>query len=150
MIVAQVITDRHVDDAGTGKDLIAQVDGPISRLTADTAYDARPVYDAGVARGATVVVPPRKTAAERSRPRCPARDATIARVKEVGLRQWKKESGYHQQARVENSFFRYKLIIGDRLRAQHPKAQEAEARIACNILNRMTELGRPVSYSIGA
>jgi hypothetical protein len=31
---------------------------------------------------------------------------------EIGRRQWKKESGYHQQARVENTFFRYKTIIG--------------------------------------
>ena len=40
-------------------------------------------------------------------------------------------------------------IIGDRLRARHPKSQEAEALIAYNILNRMTELGRPESFAIG-
>jgi hypothetical protein len=50
----------------------------------------------------------------------------------------------------ENTFFRYKSIIGDRLRARHPKSQEAETLIACNILNRMTELGRPESFAIGA
>jgi len=69
---------------------------------------------------------------------------------EVGRRQWKKESGYHRQGTVENAFFRYKSIIGDRLRARHSKAQEAEALLACNILNRVTELGRPDSYAIGA
>jgi hypothetical protein len=72
------------------------------------------------------------------------------RVKEIGRRQWKKESGYHQQARVENTFFRYKAIIGDKLRARHPESQEAEATIACNILNRMTGLGMPESLAIGA
>ena len=70
------------------------------------------------------------------------------RVKEIGRRQWKKESGYHQQARVENTFFRYKSIIGDRLRARHPKSQEAEALMACNILNRMLALGGPESCEI--
>jgi hypothetical protein len=39
------------------------------------------------------------------------------RVKAIGRHRWKKESGYHQQARVESTFFRYKLIIGHRLRA---------------------------------
>ena len=34
------------------------------------------------------------------------------RAREVGRRQWKKESGYHRQARAENTFFRYKTIIG--------------------------------------
>ena len=79
-----------------------------------------------------------------------ARDRTVRRVKKVGRRQWKKESEYHKQARVENTFFRYKSIIGDRLRARHPKSQEAEAAIACNILNRMLEIGRPESFAIGA
>jgi hypothetical protein len=51
---------------------------------------------------------------------------------------------------VENAFFRYKSIIGDRLRARHPKAQKAEALIACNILNGMTALGRPASCAVGA
>jgi hypothetical protein len=60
----------------------------------------------------------------------------------------KKESGYHRQARVENTFFRYKSIIGDRRRARHPKSQKAEALIACNILNRMFELGRPKSFAM--
>ena len=71
------------------------------------------------------------------------------RVKEIGRRQWKKESGYHHQARVENTYFRYKTIIGPGLRSRHPEAQEAEAVIACNILNRMTDLGMPESLAIG-
>jgi hypothetical protein len=71
-------------------------------------------------------------------------------LQEIGRRQWKKESGYHQQARVENTFFRYKTIIGPRLRARHPESQQAEAVIACNILNRIIALGKPDSFSIGA
>jgi len=70
------------------------------------------------------------------------------RVKEVGRREWKKESGYHQKARVENTFFRYKPIVGPRLRARHPESQQAEAIIACNILNRMIAIGRPESFAI--
>jgi hypothetical protein len=71
------------------------------------------------------------------------------RVKEIGRRQWKKESGYHHQARVENTFFRYKTIIGPGLRARHPEAQGAEALMACNILNWMITLGRPEYFTIG-
>jgi hypothetical protein len=48
------------------------------------------------------------------------------------------------------SHSRYKSIIGDRLRARHPKSQEVEALMACNILSRMTELGRPQFFAIGA
>ncbi len=72
------------------------------------------------------------------------------RVKEIGRRRWKKESGYHRQARVENTFFRYKSIIGNRLRARHAGSQEAEALIAYNILTQMTILGRPESFAVSA
>ncbi len=149
--VAQVLTDGNADDAVTGLSLIDEVGGDIASFAADVAYDTIAVYDAATARGAKVVVPPTRTAAvSRRRPRSTARDSTITKVKKIGRRRWKKQSGYHRQARVENAFFRYKSIIGDRLHARHAKAQEAEAVMACNILNRMTELGRPTSFAIGA
>ncbi len=46
------------------------------------------------------------------------RDAAIERIAKVGRRQWRKESGAHRQARAENVMFRYKRLIGDRLRAK--------------------------------
>ena len=64
-------------------------------------------------------------------------------------RQWKQAPGYHRQGRVENAFFRYKSIIGDGLRARSPAGQGSEVVLGCEILNRMTALGRPVSYRIG-
>ena len=151
-IVTQVLTDGNADDAATAPALIDSVNGRVASFTADAAYDTTPVYDAGRARGAKVIIPPTKmaTGVRRRRLRSNARDRTIKRVREVGRRQWKKESGYHRQGTVENAFFRYKAIVGDRLRARHPRAMKAEALIACNILNRMLQLGRPVAVPIGA
>ena len=140
VIVAQALTERNVDDATTAINLIEAVDGDIVSVTADAAS----------ARGATVVVPPTKTATvSRRRPRSSARDRTIKKMKEIGRRRWKKVSGYQRQARVENAFFRYKSIIGAGLRARTPGGRAAEALLACNVLNQMTDLGRPASYSIG-
>jgi hypothetical protein len=76
------------------------------------------------------------------------RDRVIRRIRKVGRRQWRKESGYHQQARAENTFFRYESILGNRLHARDADAQVVEARLACNILNRMTELGMPASCPV--
>ena len=150
VIVAHALTGGHVDDATTALDLIDKVEGDVSCLTADAAYDTRGIYEAAGARGATVVIPPTRAATVSGRrPRSPARDRTIRQVQQAGRRQWKKDSGYHQQARVENAFFRYKLIIGESLRARSRAGQETEAILACNILNQMTQLGRPASYAIG-
>ena len=150
MVVAQAITAATVDDGTIGISLIEAADGDLRSVTADAAYDTVAFYDAAGARGATVVVPPASTAnVSRRGPRSSARDRTISAVKTMGRRRWKNVSGYHRQARVENAFFRYKSIIGPGLRACSPSGQEREAVLACNILNRMTELGRPKSYSIG-
>ena len=150
VIVARALTEASVDDATTGITLIEAVDGALGRVTADAAYDTIGFYEAAGARGATVVVPPTSTAnGSRYGPRSSTRDRTILAVKERGRRRWKKTSGYHGQARVENAFFRYKSIIGDSLRACSPAGRETEVVLACNILNQMTGLGRPKSYRIG-
>ncbi|MFT5732945.1 MAG: IS5 family transposase [Planctomycetota bacterium] len=142
-IVAQVLSDSNVDDGTVGVAIIDDVNGGIRSVTADAAYDTRPIYDAAEVKGAAVVVPPSRTAsAGRRGRRSKARDRTIRQVEQ---RQWKKKSGYHRQGRVENRFFRYKTVIGDRLRARTLSALETEAAVACNVLNRMRALGWPVS-----
>ncbi len=150
VIVAQVLTDGNADDAVAGLSLIDEVGGNIASFTADAAYDTIAVYDSAAARGAKVIVPPTRTAAvSRRTPRSAARDRTIRKVKKIGRRRWKNKSGYHGQSRVENAFFRYKTIIGDRLHSRTTCAQATEVVLACRILNRMTELGRPTSFALG-
>ena len=120
------------------------------RVIADAAYDTVAVYETARARGATVVVPPAKTANISGHgPRSPARDRTVTLVKTLGRRRWKQASGSHRQGRVENTFFRDTSIPGAGLRARRPAGQGSEVVLGCEILNRMTALGRPVSYRIG-
>ena len=126
--------------------MINEMKGGIASFTTAAAYDTTAIYKAVRTRNAKVRVPPREMATKSRRPS--ARDRTVCRVKKVGRRPWKKESGYQPQARVENTFFRYKSVIGGRLRARHPESQEAEALIACTLLNRMFELGRPKSFAM--
>ena len=66
---------------------------------------------------------------------------------EVGRQRWKTEVRYHRQGKVENTFFRYKSMIGDRLRSRDPDTQKTEVILGCNILNRMYERGRPRSVT---
>ncbi len=150
VIRVHTLTEATDDDATTALDLLTAVEGPLVRVTADAASDTVAVYETARARGATVVIPPARTATVSGYgPRSPARDRTITLVKQLGRRRWKKASGYHRQGRVENAFFRYKSIIGDGLRARSPAGQGSEAVLGCEILNRMIALGRPVSYRIG-
>ena len=123
--------------------------GHLTRVTADPASDTLAFY--GAARCARVVVP-----ADHDRVRCldgaPDQVPAIGRSggwKALGRRRWTKASGSHQHARVEHAFVRYTSIVGDCLRARRASGQRREAVRACHVLNRMTALGRPVSYRIG-
>lgn len=113
-IVAHSLTESCVDDASIVPDLLNQVSAEVDRFTGDGAYDTIAIYEAFAARGATVVVPPIKNARTSTKDTAGtrARKATVNSVRELGRRQWKKQSGYHQQAKAENAFFRYKQIIG--------------------------------------
>jgi hypothetical protein len=80
---------------------------------------------------------------------CPDHTTLSRRKSMINGPHWKRESGYYRQSHAENAFFRYKTILGGRLRAKRSEAQEREVAIACAVLNRMLELGRPQSYPDG-
>jgi hypothetical protein len=152
-IIASALTDSSSDDAYVGLSILEQIEGTITQFAADGAYDKRPMYEALAASGAAdirIVIPPKKTATVESRATGPwcQRNEAIERIEAVGRRQWRKESGAHRQAQAENGMYRYKRIIGDRLRAQHCETQKREALIAVHVINRMTALGMPESVKI--
>ena len=87
VILAHALTETTVDDATTAIELIKAVDGGLTSVTGDAAYDTIAFYDAAGACGATVVLPPAKTArVSRRKPRSSARDRTIRKVHVVGRR----------------------------------------------------------------
>ncbi len=144
------MTESRVDDASVILDLLSQVSGAIERFTADGAYDKTAVYESLIERGARIVVPPTKNArvSRDGGAGARARSETVQAVRKLGRREWRKHAGYHQQARVENAFYRYKQLIGGRLRSRNIQAQATEVRLAVNVLNRMLELGASRSEPI--
>jgi hypothetical protein len=70
------------------------------------------------------------------------------RRKRHGRIGWQRRSGYCRRSLVETAMFHYKIIIGRRLHARTLSNQKTEARIGCGVLNRMTNLGMPISTRI--
>ena len=58
MIMADILTDGHVDDTTTGIAPIEAVGGDVASVTGHPAYGTIAIYEAAGALGATVVVPP--------------------------------------------------------------------------------------------
>ena len=109
-------------------------------------------HDKVVARHAAdyVIIPPRATAVPSSATDTASspRDRHIQLIREKGRRGWEKAVGYGKRSLVETGMFRYKTLIGPRLRARTLATQKTEAHVACAVMNRMTQLGMPLSQRV--
>jgi hypothetical protein len=66
-------------------------------------------------------------------------------ITERGRLAWQKATDYGQRSLVETTMGRYKTPIGPRLRARGFAAQQTEAAIGVEVLNRMLAASRPNS-----
>lgn len=148
---AVVLTEAGVDDAEAGKQLLEETPGDIERVAGDGAYDKRKFYEAGTERRLEVIlVPPQRNAKiwqhGNSKKDPLPRDENLRRIRQVGRRQWKDESGYHRRSLAETAVFRFKTIFGNTLSTRTLERQLTEVRVKAAALNRMTQLGMPDSY----
>jgi hypothetical protein len=152
-IQAMLLTEASLDDAEATPELLDQTSAAVEQLSADGAYDKRKVYITCEKHGVQkITIPPRRDAHIWQHGNCAApslpRDENLRRIRVVGRRQWKDESGYHQRSLAETAMFRFKTIFGDHLSSRVLHNQKTEARIKCAALNRMTQLGMPDSYRV--
>ena len=131
--------------------LLQDIKEPIASFTADRDYDQNAVYRAvwKNSEEAEIIIHPRSNAVLSEKGKWNQRDRHVQNILDEGVYQWRRESGYDQQSKVENAFYRYKTIIGRKLRARTEKGREVEALLACLVLNRFTELGRCRSELVG-
>ena len=148
-IIAVALTLDDVGDVSELPGLLDQIDADVASLTADGAYDGDAVYDAVADRhpGAEVIIPPRATAVP-NETTTTQRDQHIVTIDKHGRMGWQRRSGYNRRSLIETAIYRYKTIINRRLQARTLPNQRTEARIACDVLNRMTSFGMPASARI--
>jgi hypothetical protein len=144
-VVACRTTESGATDASQAGELLGDVDGEVESAKADGAYDQKSVYEALGARGAVPIIPPRKNAKIHKHgntlgPR-EARDENLRGVRRHGRKGWKKRVGYHDRSLAETAMFRFKTLLGEKLRNRKLESQAAESRIRCRVLNRITRLG---------
>jgi hypothetical protein len=153
-IQAAIVSEPGVTDAEAVPALLEQVDNPVEAAEADGAYDQQLVYDALERRGARAVIPPRRDAKIRRHgnttgPRLD-RDENLRRIRQIGRKAWKEESGYHQRSLGETAMFRMKTLFGDEVSSRASRQQATEMGIRCRAMNIMTHQGMPQSERIAA
>ena len=151
-IVSVVASTNDVSDAEALPDLLQDVPVKIEQVSADGAYDQRKCYDTLNKHGAKAAIPPRKGAKiwqhANSKAERHVRDENLRRIRQVGRKEWKRESNYHRRSLAETQVFRFKTIFGDRLQTRQIDNQFKELMLKASILNRMTHLGMPDSVKI--
>ena len=150
---AVVLTEANVDDAEAGKRLIRETPGELKQVSGDGSYDKRKFYEVCTQRGVgRITVPPQRNAKiwqHGNSAKAPLpRDQNLRRIRRVGRKKWKRESGYHRRSLAETAVFRFKIIFGNTLSSRTLSRQITEARVKAAALNRMTQVGMPLSYRV--
>ena len=155
-VVAQTLTSHRSDDASQVAPLLTQVDGAVEAVGGDGAYDKQKVFDALATPSSGPPIRPiialRKDAVIQQHGNCKApslaRDEILRAIRRKGRKRWKQASGYHRRSLAETLIYRYKHLIGGKLKARSFANQQVESRLGCAILNRMIHVGKPQSYRV--
>ena len=78
------------------------------------------------------------------------RDENLRQIRHLERKARKRHSGYHPRSLAVTAFFRYKTIFAERLQTRTIENQLGEMLLKCAVFNRMTLLGLPDSYKVGA
>jgi hypothetical protein len=76
-------------------------------------------------------------------------DRHLQGIAEKGRIGWQKISDYNKRSRIEAAIGRYRQVIGDGLRSRKDGRWTTEVGVAVHVLNRIPELGHPISVRIG-
>jgi hypothetical protein len=159
-IVAETLTDNSVDAGAQVSPLVDQVASSLRAFAGDGASDKQQGSDTLRARGPhhhqtlAINIPPRRDAKIWQHGNCqappPPRDENLRDIRKSGRQQWQREGGYHRRSLAETTVCRDKRILGEQFSCRTMETQRTEARIGCQVLNRMTQLGMPNSSKVVA
>lgn len=155
-IEAFQLTDLGIQDCEGYPLLINDIDKTIDSVIGDGAYDRYDGYKLANEKAFALITPPRRDAklttecisnttlrkhTNQFLKALESRDKHIERIRQIGLKEWKKETGYHRRNLAETAMFRMKTVLGTRLKTRSIGNQIVETAIRCVILNKMTSLG---------
>ncbi|CAN0476567.1 unnamed protein product, partial [Discosporangium mesarthrocarpum] len=153
-IHAQVLTKNGEGDGDSQQfaDLLDQVQSPVDRVSGDGAYDTFDIWDLLMLKGIEGHIPPQENAVHQldrqGNPTDHPRNHILDQIVEKGIKQWKKDSGYHRRSLSETAMFRFKTIYGSELYSRKLGSQKVEAAVKTRCLNKMTAQGMPISKAI--
>ena len=141
-ILGVVLTTNDFKDNEILPALMDQINSKnVAKVTGDGAYDDKKCFTWAEEKKIKAVFPPRRGAKIQqhgnSKKKPKTRDILIRGIAKLGRKKWKKRIGYHRRSIAETAMYRFKALLGDRLRSRMFINQWAEVLIKVNILNKM-------------
>ena len=143
-ILANSMTDHNKDDRSQLKPLLNGIKA--KKLLADSGYDGENIYQSVRSKGMEPTIrPPNKPAVKKPKT---DRQKAVAYQQERGYHAWRVKNNYGKRERVENTFYRFKTSFGSQFLSRDEDNMKNELTIKCHLLNKMFEIGRPISARI--
>jgi hypothetical protein len=76
------------------------------------------------------------------------RQRTASYQEEKGYHAWRNKNKYDRREQVENTFFRFKTSFGSKFLSRDKDNMKNELTIKCQLLNKMFEIGKPISVPV--
>lgn len=145
MIVSKEMTDHLCDERRCIDSLIEKAGtDKITCVLGDSGYDGTEVLENFWKKGINPIIRPGRGSPKSDGGETHSiRQKHVNYIEEKGVYAWQNKNKYGRRSKVENTFFRYKEIIGRKLRSRKWSNQEAETHLGCCILNMVTKLGMP-------
>ena len=143
-ITGSVTTSHNKDDRSQIKELLKNV--RTKEVLADPGYDGENIYQLLRTRGIKPTIrPPNHLAVRKAKTE---RQQSAEYQQKKGYHAWRSKNKYGRRELAENTFFRFKGSFGSKFLSRGDDNMKNEMTIKCQLLNKMFEIGKPISVRI--
>lgn len=144
-VITCAITSCHnKDDRSQVKELLKDV--KTKEVLDDPGYDGENIYQILRAKGIKPTIrPPNHLVARKAKTE---RQQSAAYQQTKGYHAWRNKNKYGRRELVENTIFRFKNSFGSKFLSRGDGNMKNEMTIKCQLLNKMFEIGKPISVRI--
>ena len=144
LIIGATTTSHNKDDRSQVEALLTKV--KTEEIIADRGYDGENIYQMLRAKGVKPTIrPPNHLVARKAKTE---RQQSAAYQQTKGYHAWRNKNKYGRRELAENTFFRFKNSFGSKFLSRDDDNMKNEMTIKCQLLNKMFEIGKPISVRI--
>jgi transposase len=144
VITGAVTTCHNKDDRSQVKALLNGI--KTKEVIADPGYDGENIYQMLRAKGIKPTIrPPNHLVTKKAKTE---RQQSAAYQQTKGYHAWRNKNKYGRRELVENTFFRFKNAFGSKFLSREDDNMKNEMTIKCQLLNKMFEIGKPISIRV--